>query len=448
MTGFEKLKKALIEAAESAGIDKYEIYYKSAREVSTETLKDEISNFSSGVSGGICFRCIIGGKMGYASTELMESGEMCELVSRAANNAKYIENNDEVFIYGGSAEYGRKTSSPVVFPDAGLMKKNALALQRNTYAESEYVTDGTQSQIFAFETETHIYNSMGLDLHNAAGMSGGFVHAVIKENGEPANEFEFALGHELENLLPLSKKAVEEARSKIGAGETASGVYDIVIDGRQMRSILAAFSSVFSGKSARLGLSLLAGKENTSVASECVTLTDDPFDPNCPVQTTFDAEGVAVYRKSVIENGVLKTLLYDLTNAKKAGKISTGNASKGSYADMVGIRPYRFGIEPGQYSLDELFEIMGNGLYITEVKGLHAGANETTGDFSVESAGFEIKDGKKGRPVKSFTIAGNFYTLLKSITHVGNKTEYGIPGGYTVYASPAVLVRNISAAGK
>ena len=91
---------------------------------------------------------------------------------------------------------------------------------------------------------------------------------------------------------------------------------------------------------------------------------------------------------------------------------------------------------------------MGNGLYITEVKGLHAGANETTGDFSVESAGFEIKDGRKGRSVKSFTIAGNFYTLLKSITHVGNKTEYGISGGYTVYASPAVLIRNISAAGK
>jgi PmbA protein len=416
--------------------------------VSTETLKDDISNFSSGVSGGICFRCIVDGKMGYASTEIMEPDEMRELVSRASNNAKYIENHDEAIIFKGSAQYGRKTSCPAIFPETGLMKKNALELQRNTYAQSKFVTDGTQSQIFAFETETYLSNSRGLNLHNVAGMSGGYVKAVIKENGESSEDFEFALGHDLESLLPLSKAAVDTARSKIGAGEIPSGRYDIVLNGRQMRSILSAFSPVFSGKRAYLGLSLLAGKENTAVASDCVTITDDPFDPNCPVQTFFDAEGVAVYRKSVVEKGVLKTLLYDLANAKKAGVESTANASKGNYADTVGISPYRFGIEPGEYSLEKLFEIMGNGLYITEIKGLNAGADEKTGDFSIESAGFEVKNGKIIRPVKSFTIAGNFYELLKNISHIGNKTEYGIPGGYTVFASPAVLVRNISAAGK
>ena len=40
------------------------------------------------------------------------------------------------------------------------------------------------------------------------------------------------------------------------------------------------------------------------------------------------------------------------------------------------------------------------------MKGFHAGANAVTGDFSIESAGFMIEDGKKGRPVKSFTVAG------------------------------------------
>ena len=68
---FEAMKQALIAAAQKAGIEQYEIYCESEENLSVETLKDEISSFSSGVSGGICFRCIVDGKMGYASGELM-----------------------------------------------------------------------------------------------------------------------------------------------------------------------------------------------------------------------------------------------------------------------------------------------------------------------------------------------------------------------------------------
>ena len=183
MIDFEKLRAALVEAASAAGIEQYEIYYKSVRDAVAEALGDEISGFSFGVMGGICFRCIVGGRMGYASTELMTTDEMRELVLRALENAKHIENDDEVFIYPGSAKYGQKTAEPGVFPDAALLKNNTLALQRNTYAASKYVTDGTQSRVFAYETETRIYNSMGLSLANTVGMTAGLTRAVVKGTG-------------------------------------------------------------------------------------------------------------------------------------------------------------------------------------------------------------------------------------------------------------------------
>ena len=88
-----------------------------------------------------------------------------------------------------------------------------------------------------------------------------------------------------------------------------------------------------------------------------------------------------------------------------------------------------------------------NGIYVTEVKGLHAGANPVTGDFSIESAGFLIKDGKKATPVRSFTIAGNFFDMLKAISALSDKVEVGI-GGPTVFGSPAVLIKDMSVAGK
>ena len=69
-------------------------------------------------------------------------------------------------------------------------------------------------------------------------------------------------------------------------------------------------------------------------------------------------------------------------------------------------------------------------------------------DMSVESEGFLIKDGKKAGPIKSFTVAGNFFELLKSIDSLGNEVKWGIPGGFTVFGSPDVLVKDMSVAGK
>ena len=58
---FEQMKEALVAAAERAGLEQYEIYFEQDETVSVETLKEEISSFSSGVSGGISFRCVVGG---------------------------------------------------------------------------------------------------------------------------------------------------------------------------------------------------------------------------------------------------------------------------------------------------------------------------------------------------------------------------------------------------
>ena len=166
------------------------------------------------------------------------------------------------------------------------------------------------------------------------------------------------------------------------------------------------------------------------------------------MQTPFDGEGVATAKRNVIENGVLKTLLYDLTTAKWAGVESTGNGQRGSYAAPVAIAPYHFSIAAGDATEEELFSAVDEGIYITECKGFHAGANAVTGDFSIESAGFRIRGGKRAEPIKSFTVAGNFFDLLKSIDRIGNEIKWGSPTGFTTFGSPNLLVRGMSVAGK
>ena len=446
---FCELKKCLKSVADRMGLQEYEIYYSNEKSISAETLKDEISSFSSSVGAGICFRCIVDGKMGYASTELMECEEMEALVLRAIDNAKYQDYDDEVFIYEGSKNYETVNVKIPELPSAAALKSAALEIQKNTYAASDKIADGTQSQAFAFETVISISNSHGLELSNHVGNAGCFAEAIVNVDGESQFAYEMAQGVAPEDYAELSKIATEKALKKIGASCIPSGKYNIVISNRSMASLLSAFWGVFSAKNVQLGLSLLKGKEGEKIAADVVTIVDDPMRDGCPIQTPFDSEGVAAHKKNVVENGVLNTFLYDLATAKKAGKESTGNGLRGGYRGAVGVAPFNFYVKPGEKSLEDLFAEAGDGsIFVTGLKGLHAGANAVTGDFSIESEGFLVENGKEGKAVRSFTIAGNFFRLLESIDSVGNDLHFGIPGGFTLFGAPAVLVKGMSVAGK
>lgn len=444
---FDAVKKSLVEAAKASALDEYEIYFMESEGISTETLKGEISSFSSEMSGGIGFRCIVDGHIGSASTELFTDEEMRELVKRAISNAKNIESDDKAVIYSGSEKYVTPNLPPRKNESAAELKEKSLELFDKTKATSEYISEGMQTGASRYRVRISLMNSHGLQLSNEVGASVSFVQSVVEKDGESQYGIALEMGIEGEKVDKMPREATDEALAKIGAKAIPSGKYDIIIDGKQMRNILSAFCSVFSGRQANLGLSLLKGKEGEQVAASCITLVDDPLYEGSSMQTGFDGEGVAAYTKNVIENGILKTLLYDIASAEKVGKESTGNGQRGSYSSPVTVAPYHFYIAKGECSEEELLKMLGDGLYITEVKGLHAGANAVTGDFSIESEGFMVRGGKKSEYVTSFTIAGNFFEFLKSIEALSNEVKLAAATGLTVFGSPDVLIRQMSVAG-
>ena len=445
---FDNLKKSVAEAALAEGIVDYEIYYASSSETYVGGLNKEINSFSSGSRGGVCLRLIKDGKMGYASTELMNEGEMRELVLRAVENAKNTDKPSESGFFEGSPEYEELRIKKYEPLGAAKLKSLTLDIMDATYAASDKVTDGTEANAISASMSVAIANSKGLDLRNECGINVVVAQAVVSDKGETQADYAFVAYDEDTDIKAMTKECAEGALSLIGASLVETGKYDVVISGKQMRSLLSAFSPAFSAKNADMGISLLRGKEGEKVASEIVTIVDNPQREGASVGTSFDAEGVATKKKSVVENGILKTLLHNRETAKKAGCETTANASKASYSSPVGISPYSFSIEAGSLTLDELYEKVGEGILVTELKGLHAGANAVTGDFSIESAGFMIRGGKKAEAVKSFTIAGNFFELLKNISALSDKVEFSAGGSITSFGSPAVLIPGMSVAGK
>lgn len=446
---YEVFKAAVDAAAKKNGLTDYELYYESVESTSVDIFKDEINNFTSNTEGGVCFRTLCGGKMGYASTENVrpESAEM--LVRSAMENAAVLESEEQEFLGEGGQSYRNTDRAPLPLPSTEKLIGDACDLQKRMYARDPAVVDGTSSQAISERYEIAIFNSRGLDLHyeNNMYVIGG--DAVVEGKGEKTDGFHIATSKDGSlDLDTIAVKAVESAMNKLGGEVAPTGNYPVVFAPEAMASLLSTFSGIFVAENAQKGLSRLGGKEGKKIAAESLTLVDDPFYPENPMPMPFDAEGSPTFEKNVIENGVFQTLLYNLKTAAIAGKKTSGNAAKSGYAGTVGTSPFTMYVKPGTVSEKELLNHAGNGVYINFLGGLHAGANAVTGDFSLQSAGFLIENGQKGRPVKSFTVAGNFYDLLKNIREIASNVELPMAMGKTCFGSPSVLVEGLTVAGK
>ena len=446
---FVQFKALVAEKAAEMGIKDYELYYETCESTMVGAFAHEINQFTGSLSGGVCFRCIVDGKMGYASTEALNEAEAGAIVVRAADNAATLETDDPVFLGEGGQKYEPLELKSYDLPTTEALIEKVLQTQEAAYAADSRVIDGSTTQGVAERSEIAIFNSRGLDLSYVNQISALISVAVVDGGDEKANAAKIKLG-ELSGLDSgaIAGEAVRRAISKLGGEVAPTGVCPVVFDPEAMSDLLQTFSGIFSSEAAQKGLSKLADSEGQVIASEAVTIMDDPFHSENPMPVPFDAEGSPTYRKPVVEKGVLNTLLYNMKTAALAGKKTTGNASKAGYNATVAVRPFTMYVAPGAYTEEELLQKARKGVYINFLGGLHAGANAVSGDFSLEAAGYLIEDGRKTTPVKSFTVAGNFYDLLKNITAVANNVELPSALGMTAFGAPSVLVENLSIAGK
>lgn len=447
---FEEFKIKVIQEAKKAGIEKYELFYSNKEDITVETYQKQINSFSVSEGGGACFRCVINGKAGYSATELFNEETAMNLIIDAMDNSSSIESEDPIILKEKGDVYQECQIKPMSAEvTAQKMQELAIDIETRFYEEDSKVADGSQVYVSYQRSKQAICNSEGLDL--SSGIQYGFVMGmpIIADGEDQYDGDETIVGDILAvNPKEVAEKAVKDGLSKIGGDSIESRKYACVFDGKVMATLLSTFSSVFFGDAAQKGLSLLNGKIGENIASSVVTLLDDPFYEDSYIQSSFDGEGSATKRKKVIKQGVFNTFLHNLTTAAKDGVETTGNAARSSYASTIAIMPYHFYLQPGEDSLEQLFEHIQEGIYLTELNGMHSGANPITGDFSLAASGFMVENGKKTKYIKNFTISDNFYQILKQIVRVGADLKFLYPHGHSVYGSPSVQIKEISVAGK
>ena len=187
--------------------------------------------------------------------------------------------------------------------------------------------------------------------------------------------------------------------------------------------------------------SLFVGKLHEQVASKKLTVVEDGLVKNV-FYRYHDDEGVAINKKNLITKGVLETYLYTLETAKKDGVEPTGNAA--SAGKMVAVPNY-FYVKPGKKAFEDMIKNIKEGVYITDLQGLHAGMNAKSGNFSLQAQGFMIRDGKVAEPLTLITVAGNLVDVFNNIKDIASDLKLCIMDGCS---SPSVYIKKMAISGK
>ena len=282
-------------------------------------------------------------------------------------------------------------------------------------------------------------------------LTGGGVHiSVVAREGEDAQSSHQSApihGGQLPDLEALARGAAKEAVSLIGGTSYATGECPVVLESRVVCELLDAFMPTFFAKSVDNRMSVLAEKLGQKVAGENIFLTEDPFLENGLRCRRVDDEGVATGCKEIVSAGVLNTYLHNRQTAEKYDCVSGGNGFKQSVSEPVSTGYTNVVLRSGTATLAELAEEMGNGLLITDVNGVFAGAHPVSGEFSLIAKGYRVDDGVIGQSVKQITIAGNFFDMLSNVVRIAGD-EYRMRMTLGCVCAPSLFVRSLMVSGK
>ena len=431
--------------AKEAGIEEAELYISSSKELSISLFHGEVDNYGDDNGYTILARGLINGKCGTASCDVWNNEKAKFLVDEIAANAKVIENDDPIFIFEGSPKYKRVNTYNKELKNISIEKKLELLhqLEQKIKESDPRIIEVGGVQYSESEASVTIINTKGLKLSGKTNYFYYLGAAVGKQGEQVKSGYEMFLDNDFSkfDVDKLAQKVCKTTVDQLGGEACESGVYKAVLSPEVVKAFVSFYIDSADAEEIQKHSSLFIGKLGQKVASKKVTIEDKPLAKTIFAKP-FDDEGVATYNKPIIKNGVLQTYLYNLTTAAKDGVKSTGNASRGG--SLIGTAPNFLYMKPGKKSQEELFQEVGNGVYITEVQGLHAGMNPQSGNFSLQSTGYLIKDGKRDRALDIITVSGNLVKIFMDILEVGNDEEL-FPSGISC---PSVLIKKINVGGK
>lgn len=363
-------------------------------------------------------------KVGIAYSEADDADSIDSMVQQALQNARYSKVDEHTQIVDEAANLHSDEAWLCPEDTVSIDEKIDFALQlEDALLGKEHVKNCPYNGVTDHISEQYVYSTSGLSAYQKSRGAVAYAYALA-ENGD--KNAMCGIGQLHRDFADLDKdyiadSAYAETIAMLDGEPIASGHYDVIFDQETQNDLFGVFGSVFSGKWAQDGLNPWREKVGEAVASSALTLFDNPLNKNGFGYTLFDAEGISTATTPLLENGVLKTLMHNSATANFYQQQSTGHASRGAQSNL-GVSMHQMEIAAGDTSKSDLYA--GDVVLITDLSGLHAGANPISGDFSFGASGYLCRNGEKQQAIRGITVAGNFYQMLNAIEAIGDTQHW------------------------
>ncbi len=437
------LAQAAVTAAIQAGAEWADATCVSTRHVSVEVEKSSIRESEVVRDCGIGVRAFINGGMGCATTQSLQVGEVRYCGEQASDLARAAHTDPDFVSLPPPAEADEVAE---LFDEkiAGLPSAQVVGWCRDGIQEAEQVSPEAIMSGGAGLTEAEygLATSTGIAVTRRGTAVSMSLFAVVREDDEVGSYFEYDIARRLADFEPtgVGRKATEQALQFLGARHVNTQQMPVVLGPLSASGLLFSPIGSANAESIQRGRSFMIDKCGEQVASELVTIREDPFVPAGLSSTPWDGEGVPKRKRTLLDKGVLTTYLHNSYTANKAGVENTAHAQRSGYSGRVGIGPSNLLIQPGQRPEAQLIAEIDEGLYINAA-GLAPDA--VTGDISATvDFGFKIDNGELAYPVKNAMIGGHIFEVLSAIDAVSS--DYREEPGMIM---PSIRISQVQVAG-
>ncbi len=417
-----------VKLAEKLGADQAEVYLAQSRSFEIEAENNAIKGASESKDAGIGIRTIIDKKIGFAYVTTLDDSDIEEAVNHSLSLARASIPDPDFHTLPESLSNYQNAK--------GLFDKEIHDMTAEVTAEliiraidaTKQVLDGynyaIEAGVQSSSSMNAIVNSLGIAKTEPRTSISIYSYPIIKADDDQTASYEYQISRKFNEIDP---EWVGRSAGRLAIGF----LHPKIIEGGEMPVVFAplgasavlsrGFADAVNAEEVQMGRSYIADAFGEKIASEKLEIVDDGLLPGGIGTRSFDAEGFPSQRTSVIENGILKSLLHNSYTANKDRVDNTGNASRPSYSGLPGISTTNFMVSPGKGDLNTFISELDTGVVCRNTGDR---PNMTTGDLSAMIIeGYYVKNGEVQHPLKNTLIGINMRDLLKRISHVGNDSR-------------------------
>lgn len=437
MTKEEKysLAKWAMNHALENGAQQASVSISNSQSSSVEVREEKIDKLEQAIQNGLSIHLYVDKKYSAHSTNRMKKEDLVRFIEEAIEGTKYLSEDEfrtlpepELYYKGGGQDLKTLDAE---FANVDPQVKIDLAFK----AEKEIL--GTDDRLISVSTsyydelnERVMVTSNGFEGDTSSSHYGIYSSVSVKDSdARPESSWnESAIFFDQLKKENISKIALKRALDKIGQEKITSGKMPMLVENKQIGRIFGPLLSALNGSAIQQKNSFLIDRLEEKIASDKLTITDDPFIVSGRGSRLFDGEGLATKKRSVFEKGVLKTYYIDTYYGKKLEMDPTS----GGTTNLV--------FETGDKDVKGLISSLKKGIFVTGFNG--GNCNGTSGDFSYGIEGFLIEEGKLTQAISEMNITGNMKNLWSNITEIGNDVNKS-----SSWLTPSILFDSVDFSG-